>query len=142
MKEQDFSLDELFADYKPDLGSNEAYMAALNKRLDDIELVRKYSEARIQRYRMAVLVAFVVGLVFGCIGFFLILTMPTNVPLFTFNINLPLFTLLNENSRFVTLTAISLFMGIATLKTVGWFMVRTQEIKIQKTMNGSGEKVD
>ena len=60
-------------------------MASLNKRLDAVEYVKQHQEATIRRYKWAVVAAFVVGIISGAITIAFVLSMPAEVPLFTFN---------------------------------------------------------
>lgn len=118
MTETDFSLQKLFDDYQPDLGSDDEYLARLSRRLGDIELVRLYGEQRIRRYRMSILVALVVGILSGGVGMFLILSLPDQSPLFPVPAKYPLLSFFSEYGRTLSVVVISVLCGIATLALV------------------------
>ena len=81
---KDKALEELFLAQKPQFDDNAAFMARLNRRLDAVEFVKQHQEAVIRRYRMAMVVTFVVGIVCGGVSVMWLLSSPLNVPLFTF----------------------------------------------------------
>ena len=61
-------------------------MADLTKRLDAVEFIRQHQEAAIRRYKMAMVAAFIVGIVSGAVTMIFILSTPADVPLFTFHL--------------------------------------------------------
>lgn len=108
---KDKALEELFLANKPQFDDSDAFMASLNKRLDAVEYIKQYQEATIRRYKMAVVVAFIAGLVVGGIAIAYLLASPSNAPLFNFDThNIFVLEWLCSNSRLVTVTAISLLM--------------------------------
>ena len=84
MNDKDPVLEELFLAQKPTFDDSADFMAALNKRLDAVEYVKQHQEATIRRYRMAMVAAFVVGIVIGGFAVGYLLLAPINTPLFTF----------------------------------------------------------
>ena len=65
---KDKALEELFLAQKPHFDDNADFMAALTRRLDAVEYVRRHQEATIRRYKIAMVVAFVIGVVSGAIS--------------------------------------------------------------------------
>ena len=125
---KDKSLEELFQSQKPHFDDSDAFMASLTKRLDAVEYVKQYQEATIRRYKMAMIMAFVVGIVSGTVSIAYILSTPADVPLFSFQVQTDfllwlaehsnLFALLAENSRLITATALSLLMSLGLISII------------------------
>ena len=108
---KDKELEELFLAQQPHFDDNEAFMASLNKRLDAVEYVKQHQEATIRRYKWAMVAAFVVGIISGAIAIAFVLSLPAEVPLFTFNAKSATLLWLSEHSRIIVTTALSLLMG-------------------------------
>ena len=109
---KDKELEELFLAKQPHFDDNEDFMASLNKRLDAVEYVKQHQEATIRRYKWAMVAAFVVGIISGAITIAFVLSMPAEVPLFTFNAQSVTLLWLSEHSRIIVTTALSLLMGL------------------------------
>ena len=116
---KDTELEELFLAQKPHFDDNEAFMASLNKRLDAVEYVKQHQEATIRRYKWAMVAAFVVGIISGAITIAFVLSMPAEVPLFTFNAQSVTLLWLSEHSRIIVTTALSLLMGFGVFTIFG-----------------------
>ena len=83
---------------------------------------------------MAVVVAFLAGLIVGGIAIAYLLTSPTSVPVFSFKTQFTLLQWLIENSRIITVTAISLLMtfGITSfVSNIQELMSMRQSLKHQ-----------
>jgi hypothetical protein len=116
---KDKALEELFLANKPHFDDSDAFMASLTKRLDAVEYIKQHQEAAIRRYKMAVVVAFLAGLVVGGIAIAYLLASPSNAPLFNFNThNIFVLEWLCGNSRMLTVTAISLLMTFGIVSFV------------------------
>ena len=126
---KDKALEELFLANKPQFDDKEAFMASLTKRLDAVEYIKQHQEATIRRYKMAMVVAFIAGLIVGGIAIAYILSTPMDVPVFSFKTQFTLLQWLIDNSRILTVTAISLLttFGIAA------FITNIQEIKTMRS---------
>ena len=126
---KDKALEELFLANKPQFDDKEAFMASLTKRLDAVEYIKQHQEATIRRYKMAMVVAFIAGLIVGGIAITYILSTPMDVPVFSFKTQFTLLQWLIDNSRILTVTAISLLttFGIAA------FITNIQEIKTMRS---------
>ena len=116
---KDKTLEELFLAQKPHFDDNEAFMASLNKRLDAVEYVKQHQEATIRRYKWAMVAAFVVGIISGAITIAFVLSLPAEVPLFTFNAQSAALIWLSEHSRIIVTTALSLLMGFGVFSIFG-----------------------
>ena len=86
MTYKDKALEELFLAQKPHFNDNDAFMASLTKRLDAVEYIKQYQEATIRRYKIAMIVSFVIGIISGAFTIAFVLSLPTDIPLFTFHV--------------------------------------------------------
>lgn len=116
---KDKDLEELFLAQKPHFDDNEDFMASLNKRLEAVEYLKQHQEATIRRYKMAMVVAFVVGIISGGVTIAYVLSAPTEVPLFTFRVQQGLLAWLAANSRILTAMALSLLVTFGLISVVG-----------------------
>ena len=116
---KDKTLEELFLAQQPHFDDNEAFMASLNKRLDAVEYVKQHQEATIRRYKWAMVAAFVVGIISGAITIAFVLSLPAEMPLFTFNAQSAALIWLSEHSRIIVTTALSLLMGFGVFSIFG-----------------------
>jgi len=107
---KDKALEELFLAQTPHFTDSDAFMASLTKRLDAVEYLKQYQERTIRRYKMAMVVAFVVGIISGAVTIALILSTPADVPLFTFQVQTGFLLWLAQNSRLFAAAALSLLM--------------------------------
>ena len=115
---KDKALEELFLAQKPHFSDNADFMAALTKRLDAVEFIKQRQEANIRRYKMLMVVAFVVGIVSGAGSIAYILSTPADVPLFTFNVQTGFLLWLAENSRLIAATGLSLLMTLGIISII------------------------
>lgn len=115
---KDKALEELFLSQKPHFADSDAFMAGLTKRLDAVEYVRQHQEATLRRYKMAMVAAFVVGIVSGGVTVALFLSTPVDVPLFTFKVQTGFLLWLSENSRLIATTLLSLLMTLGIISIV------------------------
>ena len=116
---KDKALEDLFLAQKPQFDDDEAFMASLNKRLDAVEYIKQHQEATIRRYKMALVVAFVVGIISGGITIAFLLSTPAAVPLFTFQVETSWLSWLAANSRLITATALSLLITFGLISIIG-----------------------
>ena len=115
---KDKALEELFLAQKPHFDDNADFMAALTKRLDAVEFVRRHQEATIRRYKMAMVVAFVVGIISGAITMAFVLSMPADMPLFTVHVQSGILLWLAENSRVILSTVLALLMSLGLMSII------------------------
>ncbi len=114
----DKALEELFLAQKPHFTDNADFMASLTKRLDAVEFVKQHQEATIRRYKILMVAAFVVGIISGVVTMFFVLSMPTNIPLFTFQTQTSFLLWLAGNSRIIITIALSLLMSFGLISIV------------------------
>ena len=93
-------------------------MAALTKRLDAVEYIKQHQEATIRRYKMLMVTAFVVGIVSGAGSIAYILSTPSDIPLFTFQVQTGFLLWLAENSRLIAATGLSLLMTLGIISII------------------------
>ena len=132
---KDKALEEIFLSQKPHFDDHDAFMANLTKRLDAVEFIRQHQEAAIRRYKMAMVAAFVVGIVSGAITMAFILSTPTDVPLFTFHLQTSFFIWFAENSRPIAATALALVMTLGMMSIISNVqdIIRIQRVVRQET---------
>ena len=116
---KDKALEDLFLAQKPQFDDSEAFMSSLNKRLDAVEYIKQHQEVTIRRYKMALVVAFVVGIISGGITIAFLLSTPAAVPLFTFQVETSWLSWLAANSRLITATALSLLITLGLISIIG-----------------------
>lgn len=114
----DKALEELFLAQKPHFTDNADFMASLTKRLDAVEFVKQHQEATIRRYKILMVAAFVVGIISGAVTMAFVLSMPTDIPLFTFQTQTSFLLWLAGNSRFIVTIALSLLMSFGLISIV------------------------
>ncbi len=115
---RDKALEELFLVQQPHFDDQADFMAALTRRLDAVEYVRQHQEATLRRYRMAMVAAFVVGLVSGAVTLAFVLSVPADVPLFTFHGQSVLLLWLAQNSRLLSATVLALLLSLGTMSII------------------------
>ena len=115
---KDKELEELFLAQKPDLDDSDVFMASLTKRLDAVEYLKQHQEATIRQYKMAMVVAFVVGIISGAVTITYVMSAPTDVPLFNFQVQTGILLWLSQNSRLIATTALALLMTVGMISII------------------------
>ena len=115
---KDKALEELFLAQKPHFDDHDAFMATVTKRLDAVEYIRQHQEATIRRYKMAMIAAFVVGIISGAVTMAFILSTPVDEPLFTFQVQTGFLLWLAEYSRPIAATALALVMSFGMMSII------------------------
>ncbi len=110
--EKDKALEDIFLAQTPHFDDKAQFMARLSKRLDAVEYIRLYQEATLRRYKMAMVVAFVVGIISGAVTIGFLLSTPADVPLFTFQVQTGFLLWFSQNSRIIVSIALSLLMTV------------------------------
>ena len=134
---KDKAIEDLFLAQKPHFDDSDAFMASLTKRLDAVEYIKQHQEATIRRYKMAVVVAFVAGIISGAIAMTYILSTPMDVPVFTFRNQFFLLQWLSVNSRFITAAAVSLLMTVGIVA----FVSNIQEVLRMRSLLNVRSKI-
>lgn len=122
---KDKFLEEVFLTQKPKFDDQADFMNKLNKRLDAVEFIKQYQETTIRRYKMAIVVAFVVGIISGGVTITYILSTPATIPLFNFGVQTKSLLWLSENSRLIVATVLALLMTLGTMSIIN----NVQEIR-------------
>ena len=112
---KDKKLEELFLAQKPTFDDKADFMAKVTRRLDAVEYVRQHQEATMRRYKLAMVAAFIVGIVSGAITMAFVLSTPADVPLFTFSVESSILLWIAENSRIIATTALALLMSFGIM---------------------------
>lgn len=86
--------------------------------LDAVEYIKQRQEAVIRRYKMMMVAAFVVGIISGAVAIAYVLSMPADVPLFTFKVQTGFLLWLAENSRLMAATGLSLLMTMGIISII------------------------
>ena len=115
---KDKELEELFLAQTPHFTDGDAFMASLTKRLDAVEYLKQHQEATIRRYKMAMVAAFVVGILSGGATIAYVLSMPADIPLLTFQVQTGFLLWLAENSRLIATTLLSLLMTFGFISII------------------------
>ena len=134
---KDKALEDLFLAQKPHFDDSDAFMASLTKRLDAVEYIKQHQEATLRRYKMAVVVAFVAGIISGAIAMIYILSTPMDVPVFTFRNQFFLLQWLSDNSRLITAAAVSLLMTVG----ITAFISNIQEVLRMRSLFNAKAKI-
>ena len=134
---KDKALEDLFLAQKPHFDDSDAFMASLTKRLDAVEYIKQHQEATLRRYKMAAVVAFIVGIISGAIAMTYILSTPMDVPVFTFKNQFFLLQWLSVNSRFITAAAVSLLMTVGIVA----FVSNIQEVLRMRSLLNVRSKI-
>ena len=116
--EQKDTLQELFNGYTPDLGQDDLFMQRLEKKLEAVEYIKQMQDRQLRRYRCAIIAAFLMGVIVSGGLLVFILNNPIGQPTFSFGIHSLPFLFLEQNSRMISLTGLSLLMGIAIIVIV------------------------
>ena len=115
---KDKALEELFLSQKPHFDDHDSFMATVTKRLDAVEYIHQHQEATIRRYKMAMIAAFVVGIISGAVTMAFILSTPVDEPLFTFQVQTGFLLWLAEYSRPIAATALALVMTLGMMSII------------------------
>ena len=130
---KDKELEELFLAQKPQFDDNEAFMASLNKRLEAVEYIKQHQEATIRRYKMALVAAFVVGIISGVITIIYMFSTPVGMPLFTFRVQTGWLFWLATNSRLLTASVLSLLVTLGLISIVSNIQdIRSMRVESEK----------
>ena len=115
---KDKKLEELFLAQKPTFDDKADFMAKVARRLDAVEYVRQHQEATMRRYKLAMVAAFVVGIVSGAVSIAFVLSTPVDVPLFTFSVESSILLWIAENSRLIATTVLALLMSFGIMSII------------------------
>lgn len=107
---KDKALEKLFLAQKPSFDDGDAFMAALDKRLDAVEFLMQYQEKKKRQYRYCMIAALLTGLVFGC-GMMVFAFALQPAPAAMIHVQADVFRLLSDNAHTIAITLLSLFIS-------------------------------
>jgi len=119
----DIRLQALFDSFQPTPTDSDLFTERLERKLALIDEIQQAQAAQIRRYRMAVVAAFVAGIVFGGGVLAFILSTPIDVPLFSFGIKFYPFLCIEQNSRLISVLLTSLMITFCIVA-----MMNTQDL--------------
>lgn len=115
---KDKALEELFLAQRPQFDDKDEFMARLTRKLDAVEYLRQYEEANLRRYKYAMVAVFVAGIVVGGALLTLILSTPSELPLFTFQATSGILLAIEQYSRPAATIVLSLIMSFGTISII------------------------
>lgn len=135
---KDKALEELFLAQRPKFDDKDEFMARLTQKLDAVEYLRQYEEANLRRYKYAMIAAFVVGFIAGGALFALVLSTPSELPLFTFHASSGILLAIEQYSRTIATIVLSLIMGLGIISIVSNVLDIVQmRVQLGTVSNGS-----
>ena len=120
--EQKDTLQELFNGYTPDLGKDDLFMQRLGKKLEAVEYIKQMQDRQLKRYRYAIIAAFLMGVIVSGGLLVYIMDNPIGQPTFSFGIHSMPFLFLEQNSRMISLTGLSLLMGTGIIVLINLWL--------------------
>lgn len=99
----DKSLEQLFSAYQPTMSSEVDFLQKLEARLDVVEYIKQHQQAQAKRYRLALIVTFVIGFCMGAAATALIFSLPADIHLYTYGFNSAVFVFIEHNYRLLAL---------------------------------------
>ena len=120
--EQKDTLQELFNGYTPDLGQDDLFMQRLEKKLQAVEYIKQMQDRQLRRYRYAIIAAFLRGVIVSGSLLVYILDNPVEQPNISFGIHSMPFLFLEQNSRMISLTGLSLLMSTGIIVLINLWL--------------------
>ena len=135
---KDKALEELFLAQRPKFDDKDEFMARLTQKLDAVEFLRQYEEANLRRYQYAMIAAFVAGFIAGGALFALVLSTPSELPLFTFHASSGILLAIEQYSRTIATIVLSIVMGLGIISIVSNVLDIVQmRVQLRTVSNGS-----
>lgn len=107
---KDKALEKLFLAQKPSFDDGEAFMAALDKRLDAVEFLVQYQAKKRRQYRYCMMAALSFGIIIGC-GMMVSSFAMQPAPAALLHVQADVFQLLTGNARIISITLLSLLVS-------------------------------
>ena len=120
--EQKDTLQELFNGYTPNLGQEDLFMQRLEKKLQAVEYIKQMHDRQFRRYRCAIIAAFLMGVIVSGGLLVYIMDNPIGQPTISFGIHSMPFLFLEQNSRMISLTGLSLLMGTGIIVLINLWL--------------------
>ncbi len=118
MLKTDDELKGLFDAFEPQLSDGGDFMQTLTRKIEAVEYIKRHQEAQLRRYRIAVVVSLVLGVVSGGVLFAIVAAMTGSGPLFTFDSTLLPLVIISEHSRTIALLGIAVAMSFGVVSIV------------------------
>lgn len=135
---KDKALEELFLAQRPKFDDKDEFMARLTQKLDAVEYLRQYEEANLRRYQYAMIAALVAGFIAGGALFALVLSTPSELPLFTFHASSGILLAIEQYSRTIATIVLSIVMGFGIISIVSNVLDIVQmRVQLRTVSNGS-----
>ena len=115
---KDKALEELFLTQRPHFDDHDAFMDVLTRRLDVVEYLKQHQDTTIRRYKLVMIVAFIVGILSGAVTMAFILFTTSEVPLFNFHVHTGFLFWLSEISRPIVAAALTLLMTVGIISLI------------------------
>ncbi len=115
---KDKALEDLFLAQKPVFDDQDAFMQKLERKMQAVEYLKQYEEAKLRRYKYAMIATFVMGLLSGGALLTFMLNTPMDEPLFTFNVTSGFLLGIQQNSRLIVSIVLMLFMTFGIISIV------------------------
>ena len=116
---KDKALEDFFHKNPIVFDDNDEFMARLEIKLNSVDKLRQYETANIRHYRYAMLIALFIGFVVGGALLALVLSIPTDQPMFSFHVSSGLLLDLEQYSRTISITVLSLLIGLGGMTVIG-----------------------
>lgn len=107
---KDKALEKLFLAQKPSFDDGEAFMAALDRRLDAVEFLVQYQAKKRRQYRYCMMAALSFGIIIGC-GMMVFSFAMQPAPAALLHVQADVFQLLTDNARIISITLLSLLVS-------------------------------
>ena len=111
--EKDKELEALFLAQTPHFDDCDEFMKKLTKQLNAVEIVKQYQERTQHRYRVMMVVAFVVGIISGTASTIWLLSSPIELPSVNFQTQKAFLLWLVQNSRLLAAAFFPMLMTFA-----------------------------
>lgn len=115
---KDKALEKIFLAQRQQFDDKDEFMARLTRKLDAVEYLRQYEEANLRRYRYAMVAVFVAGIIVGGALLAVVLSTPSELPLFTFHASSGVLLAIEQYSRTAAMIALSLIMSFGIISIV------------------------
>ena len=111
--EKDKELEALFLAQTPHFDDGDEFMKKLTKQLEAVEIVKQYQERTQHRYRVMMVVAFVVGIISGTASTIWLLSSPIELPSVNIQTQKTFLLWFIQNSRLLAAAVFPMLMTFA-----------------------------
>ncbi|MBQ0120615.1 MAG: hypothetical protein KBT13_05785 [Bacteroidales bacterium] len=97
----DNELDNMLRDYNPETGDGRDIITDLERRMDAVDMVKKYQARQMGQLRLRAKIAFAAGMVMGCVLMIIANLLPSPTEIITVTTTSPLLNGLIENIHYI-----------------------------------------